>query len=194
MTAAKAPRRSPSAVEPEPEVADQGRRSRRTPTISPSVIAQTLAGLERSSNGPVLASSIKRALLRKDPTFSEADYGFRAFGELLRHLADRNVVELTEGRPRATPRCRSRPTAARRTRSTCCGNVVADLESRGGPPQLSGLKNKLRKVQPDFSEKKYGYRGFLQFVKAAETQGFVDLEWDDDAEDYIVTATSETQP
>jgi hypothetical protein len=72
--------------------------------------------------------------------------------------------------------------------------VVADLESRGGPPQLSGLKNKLRKVQPDFSEKKYGFRGFLQFVKAAETQGFVDLEWDDDAEDYVVTATSETQP
>ena len=65
---------------------------------------------------------------------------------------------------------------------------AGDLEARGGPPPLSGLKNKLRKVQPDFSEKKYGYRGFLQFVKAAETQGVVNLEWDEDAEDYIVTA------
>ena len=34
--------------------------------------------------GPVLASSVKRTLLRKDPTFNEADYGFRAFGEMLR--------------------------------------------------------------------------------------------------------------
>jgi len=33
----------------------------------------------------VLASTVKRALLRKDPTFSEAEYGFRAFGELLHH-------------------------------------------------------------------------------------------------------------
>ena len=47
------------------------------------LIAQTVAGLEQSATGPVLASSVKRALLRKDPTFSEADHGFRAFGELL---------------------------------------------------------------------------------------------------------------
>ena len=72
--------------------------------------------------------------------------------------------------------------------------VVSDLDARGGPPPLSGLKNKLRKVQPDFSEKKYGYRGFFQFVKAAETQGVVNLEWDEDAEDYIVTATVRRKP
>ncbi len=50
------------------------------------IVAQTLAGLERTAGGEVRASSLKRALLRKDPTFNEADYGFRAFGELLRHL------------------------------------------------------------------------------------------------------------
>ena len=82
----------------------------------------------------------------------------------------------------------------RRTRSPCWAPWSPTSSRRGGSPQLSGLKNKLRKVQPDFSEKKYGYRGFLQFAKAAATQGFVDLEWDDDAEDYVVTATSETQP
>jgi hypothetical protein len=45
-------------------------------------------------------------------------------------------------------------------------------------------------VQPDFSEKKFGYRGVLQFCKAAETQGLVTLEWDADAEDYVVTASA----
>jgi hypothetical protein len=53
--------------------------------------------------------------------------------------------------------------------------------------QLSGLKNRVRKVRPDFSEKKYGYRGFLQFCRAAATQGSVILEWDDEAEDYLVS-------
>ena len=51
----------------------------------------------------VTASVLKRTLVRKDPTFSEADYGFRAFGELLRHLADRNVIELSEGPAKGDP-------------------------------------------------------------------------------------------
>ena len=43
-------------------------------------------------------------------------------------------------------------------------------------------------MQPDFSEKKFGYRGFLQFCKAAETQGLIKLDWDDEAGDYLVQA------
>jgi hypothetical protein len=65
---------------------------------------------------------------------------------------------------------------------------VSGLQSKDGPPALSGLKAQLRKVQPSFSEKTYGYRGFLQFCKAAETQGLVSLEWDPEAEDYRITA------
>jgi len=52
---------------------------------------------------------------------------------------------------------------------------------------LSGLKNKVRKVVPDFSEKKLGYRGFLQFCKAAATNGAVALHWNDDIDDYQLT-------
>ena len=186
----------PSEAEKEP--APRPSRSRRPSTrTSPpqnvdqlaSWVAQTVAGLEGTSSGPVLASSIKRALLRKDPTFSEADYGFRAFGELLRHLAERNVVELSEGSAKGDPEV-SLPTHGGEAEAfELLQSVVADLEERGGPPQLSGMKNKLRKVRPGFSEKQFGFRGFLQFFKAAETHGFVNLEWDEDAEDYIVTAT-----
>ncbi len=152
------------------------------------LIAQTVAGLERTSGGAVLASSIKRALLRKDPTFSEAEYGFRAFGELLRHLEERNVIELSEGSAKGDPEV-SLPTHGGEDEAfALLRSVVTDLQSRGGGPLLSGLKNQVRKVQPDFSEKKYGYRGFLQFCKAAEAHGFVTVEWDDDAEDYVLAA------
>jgi uncharacterized LabA/DUF88 family protein len=154
-----------------------------------SVIAQTVAGLERTSSGPVLASSVKRALLRKDPTFNEADYGFRAFGELLRHLADRNVVELSEGSAKGDPVV-SLPTQGGEVEAfNLLRDVVSRLSKEGqGPPTLSGLKNQVRKVQPGFSEKRYGYRGFLQFVRAAETQGYVKLTWNDDTESYVVEA------
>ncbi|HVF08274.1 MAG TPA: OST-HTH/LOTUS domain-containing protein, partial [Actinomycetota bacterium] len=150
------------------------------------VIAQTVAGLEQSSTGPVLASSVKRALLRKDPTFSEADHGFRAFGELLRHLAERNVIELGEGSAKGDPEVTLPSQGAETDAFELLRDVVADLRSQGAV-QLSGLKNRVRKVRPDFSEKKYGYRGFLQFCRAAATQEIVTLEWDDEAEDYLVS-------
>ena len=45
----------------------------------------------------------------------------------------------------------------------------------------------MRKVQPGFTEKTFGYGGFLQFAKAAATQGVVTLDWDDEADDYLLT-------
>jgi hypothetical protein len=154
-------------------------------------IAQTVAGLERTSSGPVLASSVKRALLRKDPTFSETDYGFRAFGELLRHLGERQVVELSEGSARGDPVVSLPAHGGEVEAFTLLQDVVTTLQSRAGePPVLSGLKNQVRKVQPGFSEKRYGYSGFLQFVRAAQTQGFVTLDWDEAADDYVVEAAS----
>jgi uncharacterized LabA/DUF88 family protein len=149
-------------------------------------VAQTVAGLQRSSSGPVLASTVKRALLRKDPTFSETEYGFRAFGELMRHLSDRNVIELSEGSAKGDPEVSLPTHGGEREAFALLGSVVAAEQKKGTVPHLSGLKNKVRKVQPDFSEKKYGYGGFLQFAKAAATQGVVTLEWDADDEDYVL--------
>lgn len=106
-------------VEPErPPAAEEPARDADALAV---LVAQTVAGLQGSSDGEVTASRLKRTLLRKDPTFSESDYGFRTFGELLRHLAGHNVVELAEGRPRVTRRCPCRSTATRRWPSRCCG-------------------------------------------------------------------------
>ena len=68
-------------------------------------------------------------------------------------------------------------------------DVVAELSvgrSRR-PIVLSGLKNTVRKREPSFSEKQFGYSGFLQFCQAARARGFVGLEWDDAADDYVLT-------
>jgi hypothetical protein len=70
---------------------------------------------------------------------------------------------------------------------TLLRDTVSELQGRNGPPLLSGLKNELRKRRPDFSEKNFGYGGFLQFVKAARAKDMVDLKWDEDAEDYYLS-------
>jgi uncharacterized protein (TIGR00288 family) len=156
-----------------------------------ALVTRTLAGLERTMNGPVRASTLKRTILRKDPTFNEANYGFRGFGELLRNLAGRGVIELREGSGQGDPEvgfatgnsAGDEEAAFRLLRS-----VVEKLTNKSGPPHLSGLKTQMRKEQPDFSEKKFGYGGFLQFCKAGRARGLIDMELDESADDYILRA------
>ena len=147
------------------------------------LVAQTLAGLA-SASGAVTASVLKRTLLRKDPTFSESDYGFRSFGEILKHLAERGIVELSPGPAAGDPEVSLPERGERDSAFALLREVVASAD---GPVLLSGLKNSLRKRRPDFSEKALGYRNFLQFCKAAERDELVTLRWDDAAEDYILT-------
>jgi hypothetical protein len=154
-----------------------------------ALITTTLGGLLRSGQGEVLASSLKRALLRKDPTFSETDYGFRAFGEILRHLEDQGVVETSQGPGRGDPVVQFATTSGGEEEAfRVLHEVVSNLSARSGPVILSGLKNQMRKKLPHFSEKKFGYGGFLQFCKAAVTKGLIELTWDEEMGDYTVTA------
>jgi uncharacterized protein (TIGR00288 family) len=150
------------------------------------LVTQTLSGLERSTGGPVLASMLKRTILRKDPTFSETTYGFRGFVELLRHLADRGVIELGSGTNTGDPTVSFPTQADERDAAFALLRSVVDKLATKSPPPLSGLKSQLRKVEPDFSEKRFGYGGFLQFTKAAAQRGIVELEWDAEADGYIV--------
>jgi hypothetical protein len=179
-------RQEPEAEPVEPQPAE-GAAAPDTDELA-ALVAQTVAGLQRSTGGAVTASALKRTLLRKDPTFNEPDYGFRGFGELLRYLADHNVVELAEGPAKGDPEVTLPEHGDREAAFELLRTVVFDLAGPDGKVALSGLKNQLRKVQPDFSEKKLGYRSFLQFCKAAATAGVVELRWDSDADDYLLTA------
>ncbi len=174
--------------EPEPEPAAEATGTPGDLAALGRVVTQTLSGLQRTTGGAGLASSLKRAILRKDPTFNEADYGFRAFGELLRHLADRHVLELTAGAAKGDPEVGfpERTSIDESDAFALLHDVVAELQATNGPPPLSGLKNQLRKRRPDFSEKEFGFGGFLQFCKAAQTRGIVQMAWDDEADDYLL--------
>jgi uncharacterized protein (TIGR00288 family) len=187
---AKRSRRSSSRSKAEPVVAPPDEPEAEVATEEPdleALVTRTLAGLERSSSGPVLASMLKRAILRKQPTFNEADYGFRTFGELLRNLADRNIVEVRQGTAPGDPEV-TLATAASGDEEAAFAllrSTVEQLQEKG-PVHLSGLKTQVRRHQPDFTEKRFGYGGFLQFVRAARTRGYVEMERDPDADDYIV--------
>src|SRR5919198_2683465 len=150
------------------------------------MLTQTLAGLKQSGAEPVLASTLKRAMLRKDPTFSESDYGFRAFGELLRQAERNGVVSLTAGQAPGDPAV-DFPESGQADRAfDVLRTTVRELQGDEDEEPLSGLKDQLRKRAPGWSEKDLGYSGFLQFVKAAASNGVVEMEWDDAEGDYFL--------
>ncbi|MET8837695.1 PIN domain-containing protein [Micromonospora sp. NPDC004540] len=174
-------------AEPPVEVAPAAEEPARDVDTLAVLVAQTVAGMQGSSSGEVTASGLKRTLLRKDPTFSESDYGFRTFGELLRHLAGNNVIELAAGPAKGDPEVSLPERGDREVAFALLRSVVVDLAGEGGAVALSGLKDQLRRARPDFSEKKLGYRSFLQFCKAAATSGAVELRWSPEAEDYLLS-------
>jgi uncharacterized protein (TIGR00288 family) len=156
------------------------------------LVTQTLSGLQRQTGGAVLASTLKRAILRKDPTFNEADHGFRAFGELLRNLEQRRVIELSTGQAKGDPEVGFPESSTSEEQAfALLRDVVAELESQDGRPPLSGLKDQLRKREPAFSEKAFGFGGFLQFCKAARARGMIEMEWDEEADDYVLGVRAE---
>ena len=134
----------------------------------------------------MLASSLKRALLRKDPTFAESDYGFRAFRELLAQAERNGIVALTEGQAPGDPAV-DFPEAGQADKAfDVLRQTLLDLQGDDDEVPLSGLKDQMRKRDPSWSEKDLGYAGFLQFVKAAAAKGAVSMEWDDEEGDYFL--------
>ncbi len=179
----------PAPVSPVPEPAPVVEARVEEPAVASEerdlapLVTTTLAGLARHADGPVLGSRLKRAILRKDPTFDEADHGFRGFGELLRHLENIGVLELRRGSAQGDPEVAIPEDTSADEEGF---RLLVDVVGRLGRPQLSGLKDQLRKRNPEFSEKRFGYNTFLSFAKAARTRGLVDMEWDEPTGDYLL--------
>jgi len=152
---------------------DAGSESEAAEDAVVNLVLSTLAGLT-SSAGTVRSSALKRAVLRKDPTFSEADLGFRGFGALLSGLESDGLVTL-EGRN--DPEVSLAGSAA----AESADEVLVAVVKAGKEVPLTGLKTAMRKRDEHFSERKLGYRSFSAFVKAAEARHLIKVSGRGDA-------------
>lgn len=179
VTPSQGTRRPQSASKQEPAEATSG-DARLT-----ALVASALGGLKRASDGAVTASALKRAILRQQPTFSEADYGFRSFGELVRHLEKLRVVELSRGPARGDPEIDFADEAALADPvRMLLTDSLRKLGGRGRWTQLGPLKSEMLRAEPGFDEKQLGFGSFLQLCRTAEAQGILELSWDERADEY----------
>jgi uncharacterized LabA/DUF88 family protein len=153
------------------------------PTSLDELVISTLVGMQGSGED-VRASTLKRAIQRIDPTFVESDHGFRGFTELLRHLSERQVVELsgTKRDPEVDLVTGGGPAQAAFDLLVA---VVGEAGKKGAA--MSGLKTEIRRQDADFNERALGYGGFLQFCKAAAARDLVAMAWDDKRGDYLLS-------
>jgi len=68
------------------------------------LVTNTIAALLREGRDPIQASLVKDTIRRKQPSFSEGDYGFRTFTDLLEEAQTRKLVTLHED-PRSGTYC-----------------------------------------------------------------------------------------
>ena len=94
-------------------------------------------------------------------------------------------MDLTEGPARGDPEVTFKQKGGHEEAGFGLLRQVVEA-AKDAPIPLSGIKDAIRKIDSSFSEKSYGYRGFLQFSKAAAARGIVSMDWSEDADDYLV--------
>ena len=101
-------------------------------------------------------------------------------------MARHDLVSLGEGQAPGDPAVDFPDPGTSEDQFALLRQTVQELQGEEDEVPLSGLKDQLRKRTPDFSEKTYGYSGFLQYAKAAAAAGAVIMEWDEDEGDYFL--------
>jgi uncharacterized protein (TIGR00288 family) len=61
-----------------------------------AAVTQTVAALLREGRDPIQASLVKDTIKRKQPSFSEADYGYRSFTDLLEDAQAQGLILMRE--------------------------------------------------------------------------------------------------
>lgn len=146
-----------------------------------SVVVTTLAGLEESTTGPVRASALKRAVLRKDPTFSESALGYRSFNALMRGLSDQGFVSL-DGKGDAIV------SIAGSTALAEADELLTTVVAAAKSVPYTGLKDALLKADKSFSEQNLGFKNFGSFVRSAEARDLIKVTGKND--DRVVKPAS----
>jgi uncharacterized protein (TIGR00288 family) len=61
-----------------------------------SLVTNTVQALLREGRDPIQASLVKDTIKRKQPSFSESDYGYTAFQDLLEEMQEKGMLDLRE--------------------------------------------------------------------------------------------------
>jgi uncharacterized protein (TIGR00288 family) len=123
-SAANAKRQGGDERQPKNDSAEDRSEERKLKAITLVVETLDALGYDRGDGGKIWASVLKSAIKRRRPDFSEARYGFRAFGNLLEEAQTRGLLEVGRDDKSGTFVTRTSPPA--NVASTATAPVVAE--------------------------------------------------------------------
>ncbi len=146
-----------------------------------------VAVLAESSDGEMLASEVKSALLRLRPNFSEKSVGCSTFGKLLSRFAQQFgdfsvesdhynlIVSLNQPRAQGAGEQMTRENYPR-----IFGRILKEYKEDGfDRVNPSILKSAVQAEYPDFTERQIGLRRFSDVLRALEREGLLELVTDE---------------
>lgn len=134
-----------------------------------TLLRMALEELSRQYTEPPRAGQVKSAMIRLDPSFSEANFGFRRFTDFVR--ANDDLVELKVngkegGDIRVALLDSDTPSLTLEKAREFLVEVVAELrEQNHSKPSAALLKARLLQRHNEFDEKQLGFKSFAAFLR-----------------------------
>lgn len=129
-------------------------------------IQKTIIGILNDNNRMMHISQVNQELVKKYPTFTAKEYGYSKFSEVLKdipriRLKNNNAILSDEEN-------------ISESKKKIEEDIIKIIEKNGGKIKIGSIKNELKKDNPNFDQKNYGYSKFTKFIESLENIKLID--------------------
>ena len=129
-------------------------------------IQKTIIGILNDNNKMMHISQVNQKLVKKYPTFTAKEYGYSKFSEVLKDipriiLKNNNAILSDEEN-------------FSESKKKIEEDIIKIIEKNGGKIKIGSIKNELKKDNPNFDQKNYGYSKFTKFIESLENIKLID--------------------
>lgn len=124
-------------------------------------IKKAIIGILNDNNKMMHISQVNQELVKKYPTFTAKEYGYSKFSEVLKDipriiLKNNNAILSDEEN-------------ISESKKKIEEDIIKIIEKNGGKIKIGSIKNELKKDNPNFDQKNYGYSKFTKFIESFES-------------------------
>jgi hypothetical protein len=129
-------------------------------------IQKTIIGILNDNNRMMHISQVNQELVKKYPTFTAKEYGYSKFSEVLKDISriilknNNAILSYEENISESKKKIEE--------------DIIKIIEKNGGKIKIGSIKNELKKDNPNFDQKNYGYSKFTKFIESLENIKLID--------------------
>lgn len=129
-------------------------------------IKKAIIGILNNNNMMMHISQVNQELVKKYPSFTAKEYGYSKFSEVLKDipriiLKNNNAILSDEEN-------------ISESKKKIEEDIIKIIEKNGGKIKIGSIKNELKKDNPNFDQKNYGYSKFTKFIESLENIKLID--------------------